>query len=570
MSSKKQKNKSQTAARPAGKEKDKSVSNRPAAKRPSNTKSNAIGWYIGLAIVLVMIILIRINFLEIPFERDEGSYAYAGKIILNGAVPFTDIGSQRLDGVFYAYAIVVAIFGYTLKSLHIAFLVINLASTTMLFFLTRKMMGNIGGFAAAIFFALLSMSAFAGGFTIQSEHLVVFSVIGAMLSLFYFFEKKKVWSLILAGILFSIAFQIKQTSVFYGLFAGMLLLYKEYFVDRSGIKKLLLYASIFSAAVLFPILVDLFVIYQKGAWHDFHLWFFEIRKQYSSFIRFDRGVELFKGMFSAIFTDYKFFWIISFIGSISIFFTSLSLWKKIAVAGFNVAGFITVVPGYHFYGHYFLQWIPAVSISAAAFIFSIYDILQNRFRLKVLAFIISMGTIVIAVVLNLKDLNEYYFNPDYTRLLKTVYGENPFPESKVIADKLNTMMKPEDKLAVFGTEIQMYVYTNKKSPSRFAGSGALLEFPTAQNKAWQQEFMSDVEKAAPKFLVFFNHPYSWMVSSKTENLIFPWFDNFAKNYKTIGFAEMNENGTKYVWEPNVDMTNHPPKSQFTVYVFERK
>jgi hypothetical protein len=431
-------------------------------------------------------------------------------------------------------------------------------------------MGNIGGFAAAMFFALLSMSAFAGGFTIQSEHLLVFSVIAAILSLFYFFEKKKIWSLVLAGILFSIAFQIKQTSAFYGLFAGMLLLYKEYFVDRSGIKKTLLYASIFAASVLFPILVDLFVIYQKGAWHDFHLWFFEIRKQYSSLISFDRGLELFKGMFGAIFTDYKFFWIISFIGSIIIFFTSISLWKKIAVIGFNLAGFITIVPGYHFYGHYFLQWIPAVSISAAAFIFSIYDILQNRFKLKGLAFLISMGTIVLPVVLNLKNLNEYYFNPDYTQLLKTVYGDNPFPESKVIADKLNTMMKPEDKLAVFGTEIQMYVYTNKKSPSRFAGSGALLEFPTAQNKAWQQEFISDVEKAAPRFLVFFNHPYSWMTNAKTENLIFPWFDNFAKNYKTIGFAEMNENGTKYVWEPNVDMQNHPPKSQFTVYVFERK
>jgi hypothetical protein len=312
------------------------------------------------------------------------------------------------------------------------------------------------------------------------------------------------------------------------------------------------------------------MIYKNGAWTDFNLWFFEIRKQYTSLISFDQGLEYLKNNFVAIYRDYKFFWMFSFIATIGIFFTRISLWKKIAIAGLNVAGFLTIVPGYHYYGHYFLQWIPAVSISAAMFIFLVQDLIL-RFKQGAISIFIPLLIIIIPVYINLKDLSRYYFKPNLTQVLRSVYGFNPFPESKVIADKLNSVMKEEDKIAVFGTEIQMYVYTNKKSPSRFAGSGALLEFPIKQSNEWQKEFIADVEKAAPRFLIFFNHPISWMANPKTENLIFPWFDKFtAAHYKLYGFADMLDGSTNYVWEPNIDMVNNPPKAQYRIYIFERK
>jgi Dolichyl-phosphate-mannose-protein mannosyltransferase len=543
----------------------------PAVELGKNKKENEILYYIGLGIVLLLIYMIRKNYLNIPFERDEGSYAYSGKIILDGAIPFIDIGSQRLDGVFYAYSVLVWLFGYSVKNLHMAFLVMNMASATMLFFLTRKLSNNMGGLAAAAFFALLSMIPSVSGFTIQSEHIVAFLIIAAFLALFHFFETNKILLLIVSGILFSFAFQVKQTSFFYGIIGGALLLFKGFFEDKSSIKTNIVNAVLFGTAVVVPILFDLLMIYKNGAWNDFNLWFFDIRKQYTSLISFDQGLEYLKGNMIGIYRDYKPFWIFSFIATIGIFFTSISLWKKIAVATLNIAGFLTVVPGYHYYGHYFLQWIPAVSIAAAMFVFSIQD-LMIRFKLNsVIAIVVPLVLIIIPVYLNLKELNRYYFKPNLTQVLRAVYGFNPFPESKVIADKLNSVMKEEDKIAVFGTEIQMYVYTNKKSPSRFAGSGALLEFPVKQSNDWQREFIADVEKAKPRFLIFFNHPISWMANPKTENLIFPWFDKFtAANYKIYGFADMLEGSTNYVWEPNIDMVNNPPKAQYRIYIFERK
>jgi hypothetical protein len=218
-----------------------------------------------------------------------------------------------------------------------------------------------------------------------------------------------------------------------------------------------------------------------------------------------------------------------------------------------------------------LQWVPTVCISASAFIYFVNELLKNKFNIQKSSQYIILTVLVIFSFSHLSALKKYYFNKNNFQLLRQVYGLNPFPESKVIADKLNTLMTPEDRLAVFGNEAEMYFYTNKISPSRFAGSGALLEFPVKKAESWQKEFIADVEKADPKYLVFYSHPISWLAHPDVKNLIFPWFDKFtAEKYNLFGYADMYDNTTNYAWAPDLDMVNNPPKSQYKIFIFERK
>lgn len=538
-------------------------------KPSASLKSRELLYYAGLILVLILAIVIRMNLLGIPFERDEGAYAYSGKQILEGAVPYVDIGSQRLDGVFYAYALIVWIFGYAYEHLHFAFLIINLVNTTLLYFFTRKLVNSITAISASAFFVLLSVALHVSGFSMQSEHLVVLFALSAFIVLFRYFDTQRIIWLVFAGILFSIAFQIKQTSFFFGVLGGILVLINNAFVKKESIWNHIKLATIFSISVFVPILIDLFVVYQRGAWNDFMLWFFDIREHYTSIIPFEQGKQRLITQFSEAYKDYEYFWIISFIGTISVFLSDLSLLKKSCLFGLFIAGFMAIVPGWHFYGHYFLQWTPAVCISGAAMIYTLQYRL-NKMNFKTFAAIVPVLFMVLPVFQNLNNLKKYYFKPNYTQLLRTMYGLNPFPESKVIADKLNSVMNENDQIAVLGTEMQMYVYTNKKSPSRFAGSGVLLEFPVEQHTQWQKEFIADVEKAKPRFLIFFHHAISWMAHPKAENLIFPWFYKYsAANYKPFGYADIYDNTTNYVWAPKLDFVNNPPKSQYRVYIYER-
>ena len=57
-------------------------------KIESNDKLLRLAWWTLAVIVSGLVIAIRIRLLGIPLERDEGEYAYAGQLILQGIPPY--------------------------------------------------------------------------------------------------------------------------------------------------------------------------------------------------------------------------------------------------------------------------------------------------------------------------------------------------------------------------------------------------------------------------------------------------------------------------------------------------
>jgi hypothetical protein len=50
-------------------------------------KALRVGWCALVVIVFALVIAIRIRLLRIALERDEGEYAYAGQLMLQGIPP---------------------------------------------------------------------------------------------------------------------------------------------------------------------------------------------------------------------------------------------------------------------------------------------------------------------------------------------------------------------------------------------------------------------------------------------------------------------------------------------------
>src|SRR4030095_9712329 len=68
-------------------------------------------WWVLLAVVIGLIVLIRIRLLPLSLERDEGEYAYAGQLMLQGIPPYQLAYNMKFPGVYAAYALVMSIFG---------------------------------------------------------------------------------------------------------------------------------------------------------------------------------------------------------------------------------------------------------------------------------------------------------------------------------------------------------------------------------------------------------------------------------------------------------------------------
>ena len=64
-----------------------------------------------LAAILIAAALIRLRLAGAPLERDEGEYAYAGQLVLQGVPPYQLAYNMKFPGTYYTYSVLLALFG---------------------------------------------------------------------------------------------------------------------------------------------------------------------------------------------------------------------------------------------------------------------------------------------------------------------------------------------------------------------------------------------------------------------------------------------------------------------------
>jgi hypothetical protein len=119
------------------------------------------------------VVFIRIHFLAIPLERDEGEYAYAGQLLLQGIPPYRLAYNMKFPGVYAAYALIMWIFGESSTGIHLGLLIVNIANIVIVFLIARRLIGLIVGIAAAASYAILSASLSVLGLAAHAPHFYV-------------------------------------------------------------------------------------------------------------------------------------------------------------------------------------------------------------------------------------------------------------------------------------------------------------------------------------------------------------------------------------------------------------
>src|SRR6202020_3665584 len=87
--------------------------------------------WLGVLIVLVLVNFIRYRLVDMPLERDEGEYAYAGQLITQGIPPYQLACNMKWPGTYFAYALGMLQFGQTAAGVHSTLMVVN--SLTIIF-----------------------------------------------------------------------------------------------------------------------------------------------------------------------------------------------------------------------------------------------------------------------------------------------------------------------------------------------------------------------------------------------------------------------------------------------------
>ncbi len=525
----------------------------------------------ALLIVLLMVVYsIRSNFLLMPFERDEGFYSYIGTLVIDGKIPYKDFFEVKFPGLFYFYGLMVSLFGDTVKGMHTGFMYLNMLTIVIIYFASRNLFTPIAGIISAITFAVVSLTPNLSGFTVQAEHAVALFISLAILVYSVARKTKKWYWYFMMGLALGCAIMVKTSAIFLCLWGGVVIIVDFLFTRPLKIKDLLVNGFSYTIGGAVVIGTIFLVIYSQGAFNDMIYCAVEAPRKYISGMPYEEGVKYFKYTRDSIVLNYKFFWVHAILAAGVFLVRSIDL--KMVFFGITLmaASFLTIVPGYFFYGHYWIQMLPGLSIAAGLTCFGIISLLERsiktgKFNLRYV-YLVIFSMVTINHVMNQKS---YYFHPNYDLILRQVYGSNPFPEAMEIGNFINANSKPEDKIVLIGSEPQIYFYTKKRCPSRFAYFTGLVT-NTDQAKDGQREFVKDVEAAKPRYLIFFNHPISLLVQPDADRYVFEWANKYiTEGYDLVGCVEMKDGfASTYAWKEQ--LVNFKPDSQNQIYIYERK
>jgi hypothetical protein len=518
-----------------------------------------------LLLIILFFALIRFQLRESPLERDEGEYAYAGQLLLQGIPPYQLVYSMKLPGTFAAYSVILAVFGQTPGAIHLGLLFINAATTFLVFLLARRLFGPLAGLVAAASYALLSTSPSVVGFAGHATHFVVLPAVGGILLLLRAIEARRVWLLFCSGVLLGLAFLMKQPGIMFAVFGGLYLVKSEYRDGRLDWRDLAPKAGAFVLGSILPFAVTCLALLAAGSFHKFWFWTFLYSQEYASIIGVREGLHLFRRNAAQVVGPAFWIWAIAGVG------LSALVWNRKArahgsfLAGFLLFSFLAVCPGLYFRQHYFIFMLPAIALLAGVAVSSArQSLLQSGHRawsfLPMLVFLVAFADSVFLQ-------REYFFEMDPLTACRTVYAGNPFPEAVEVGDYLKSHASPGARIAVLGSEPEIYFYAARHSATGYIYTYSLME---RQRYAleMQKEMIADIEAARPEFVVFVNVPLSVGRLADSETLIFSWANAYLHSqYEKIGTVDMNQ-PTDYVWGDAAEA--YQPRSRSFIDVFRRK
>ena len=522
-----------------------------------------------LGLIILFVVVVRVRLLDVPLERDEGEYAYMGQLLLQGIPPYSAAYNMKFPGTYLMYAGIMALFGQSSRGIHIGFMIVNCATILLLFYLGRKLLNDFAAVIASCAYAVLSVGSSVFGFAAHATHFVVLPAIGGALLLLNALERNKPHVYFLSGTLFGLAFLMKQPGVFFTAFGVAYIVY-HYFTSKTGrsAKETISDLTFFILGALSPLLVTFFWLYTAGVFDKFWFWTIQYAANYAAQVPLADAFPIFKENFLYVVDGFTVLWIVSALGLLAALFSAQMKQRRMFYILFILFSFLSVCPGFYFREHYFVTFLPAVSISVGIF-FQYLQVKSIAFMKSEHGRFIGPVFFIAAALIGISNERAYLFRDGPMEISRKIYGNNPFPESMEIAKFIEARSGTNDRIAVLGSEPQIYFYSRRRSATGHIYMYGLMEHHDYA-LSMQKEMISEVEASSPKFVVVIMAPTSWLVQEDSVKYIFGWMPEYLRrNYSLVGVADIiSDDRTIYEWYD--DAKKYVVQSPNHVFIYERK
>jgi hypothetical protein len=524
--------------------------------------------WLAFALALVVVLLfagIRWRLREMPLERDEGEYAYAGQLILQGIPPYQIVYNMKLPGTYLAYAAILRTFGETAAGIHLGLLVANGCTTLMMFFLGRRLYGELPGVVAAASYGLLSTSEAVLGLAGHATHFVVLMAVAGLLFLLAARESENPAAYFAAGLCMGLAFLMKQPGIVFVIFGAQEVV-RTGWRQSSRRRKVVTRLLVYGLGAALPYLLTCAAFYRAGVFGKFWFWTVTYASQYASRTGAIEGIVHLARIAPQVL----------FAGAVVWCFAAVALGRIVIERGFRAAlsfnvglllwSFVGVSAGFYYRDHYFILMLPAVCLLAGKAVKWCTEQMARRTRMRKLV-IVPAAIFAAGFAWAIFAQRAIFFQMSRAGIIRNLYKENPFPEAIEIGKYIREHSTPKARIAVLGSEPEIYFYAQRHSATGYIYTYGLMEEQKYATQM-QQEMIGEIEKARPEYLVKVMVPQSWLRNPNSDPSIWYWAEKYiSDNYRTVGVADIGFT-TTYRWDEQAECYRSP--ARYNVYLYKRK
>ena len=494
--------------------------------------------------IFLLNLLLRVFYLRYDFVNgDEGIRALTAVRMLEGARLYIDVVTDKPPGTTFFYAAVFYLFGQSMSAVHLAAALWNFLTGLTLFRIGSHLYNKMTGLWAALLFIYFSTNYLTHDMmAANTELLMILPYSGSLL--FYLkarfipvqgdkdsTSRRRVF-LVLAGALAAVSLVFKQVGVFSLLFFVVYELFQAY---RRRKRTEGTFRRSFSEALqrlvwiglgfglVFTALMLLLVV--SGTLADFYRYSIELGRYYISSVPTSLWLKFMFGRTFGYIGLNGALWVLAgwaVVHSVRSIRTSndrkpepaanadlsITLWGLISLAA--------VFPSGRFFGHYFIQVLPALSLLGARGVSLLSERLRHertRARAKVVAAVLVILFIIGLVRFHQRTAVLAYETITGTRTASSQsWGMSKRQhEAEVVSARLLKLVRPADPIYVWDYGLDVYWITKCRPASRFLVPYYVTgQFPEDQdmapvdNEFWKgtrQLFLEDLKRERPKVIV---------------------------------------------------------------------
>ncbi|HEY1787590.1 MAG TPA: glycosyltransferase family 39 protein [Verrucomicrobiae bacterium] len=499
-----------------------------------------------LFLILLIVTAIRIRLLDTPLERDEGEFAYGGQLMLQGVSIYTGAYTDalKLPGTCAAYALAMMLFGQTAVGIHAAIIFVTLATAIFVYLLARRACSEAAAVVASGTYALLSISPPSFGLAAHATQFVMLPAVAGIFLLQDPGRQSGPARIFFAGLLLGLAILMKQTGAVFGVFAALWLARCEWVSIAPSPRRLAVRLGWLALGGLLPFIVTCALIAAAGDWPRFWLWTFKFAHAHADIVPLKRGLETAVGVAAQLLMAAPGLWILSLLGLVLLFRGPVPSTWKFFVCAFFLFSLAAVYPGWR--GHYFIQLFPAAGL-LGGIAFDALAALLAGLKLSFSPRLVLVPIFFVGMASPILQWGDVYFTLGPAAVSRAIYGLSPFPEAVEIGRYLAAHCPARGRIAVLGSEPEIYFYSHRRAATGYIVTYALME-PQPYAVQMQKEMISQIEQANPDYVIFVHVPVSWLQYSDSKTLILDWFPKYQKErLRLVGLVEIPSDGSPDVY-----------------------